>query len=183
MYADDTPVRGWCARSKSSELQERLTACISDVAAWIYASRLQLNTAKTELLWYAANRRHPQIPQEPLVAADTAMPASAVFDCGIYLDSEVSMRTRHAHRFQLLHCAQAASHRMSVGVKAGSAVVDCCVGQHTLRLRQRSPSRRIRLHAPSTAVRPERCCSNKSFNTAASARRATSQKSSLAQRS
>jgi uncharacterized protein (DUF849 family) len=94
MYVCDTQIYGSCAPSETSELQERLTACISDVAAWMRANRLQLNTAKTELLWCASNRRQHQIPQEPLlVEADTVTPASAVRDLGIYLDSDVSMRT------------------------------------------------------------------------------------------
>jgi hypothetical protein len=93
-YVDDTKIYGSCAPSETSELQERLTACISDVAAWMRANRLQLNTAKTELLWCASNRRKYQIPQEPLlVEAVTVTQASAVRDLGYYLDSDVSMWT------------------------------------------------------------------------------------------
>jgi hypothetical protein len=94
MYANESQIYGSCAPSETSELQERLTACISDVVAWMRANRLHLNTAKTELIWCAPNRRQHRISHEPLlVEADTVTPTSAVHDLGMYLDSDVSMRT------------------------------------------------------------------------------------------
>jgi hypothetical protein len=90
MYADDTQIYGSCAPSETSEFQKRLTACISDVAAWMRAKRLQLNTAKSELLWCASNRRRYQIRQHQIpqkLHFVGVTPASAVRDLGIYLDS------------------------------------------------------------------------------------------------
>jgi hypothetical protein len=138
-------------------------------------------TWRRQILWCASNRQQHQIPQEPLLVEcmDKVTSTSAVRDLGIFLDSDASMRTHvmRTHRFQLLCCVQAASHRSSVGVKVGSVVTDRCVGQHAFELRQRSPNRRIRLLPPSA----EHCCSSYPVYTAASARHATSQKSSLAQ--
>jgi len=45
------------------------------------SNRLQLNTAKTEILWFASDRRQHQIA------------VRSVRDLGIYLDSNLSMRT------------------------------------------------------------------------------------------
>ena len=58
------------------------------------SNRLQLNTAKTEILWSTTSRRSHQLPQLPLrVGTDEVTPASVVRDLGIYIDSDVSMRS------------------------------------------------------------------------------------------
>ena len=50
LYADDTQVYGSCRPSAVADFQVRLSACVDDVAAWMLANRLQLNTSKTDLL-------------------------------------------------------------------------------------------------------------------------------------
>jgi len=61
------------------------------------SNRLQLNTAKTEFLWSTTSRRLHQLPQLPLrLGSDHISPASAVRDLGIYIDSDVSMRSHIA---------------------------------------------------------------------------------------
>jgi hypothetical protein len=58
------------------------------------SNRLQLNTAKTEVLWCVSNRRQHQIPQTRFrVGMDNVAPAASVRDLGIHLDSDASMRT------------------------------------------------------------------------------------------
>jgi len=55
-------------------------------------NRLQLNVAKTEILWSATSRRLHQLPQAPLRAGtDFVTPSTAVRDLGIHLDSDMSM--------------------------------------------------------------------------------------------
>jgi hypothetical protein len=57
------------------------------------ANRLQLNTAKTEVIWFATNRRQHQLPTSGLrVGNDVILPVRSVRDLGIYLDSDLSMR-------------------------------------------------------------------------------------------
>jgi len=57
----------------------------------------QLNTAKIEFLWSTTSRRLHQLPQSPLrVGSDHISPASAVRDLGMYIDSDVSMRSHVA---------------------------------------------------------------------------------------
>jgi hypothetical protein len=58
------------------------------------SNRLQLNTAKTEVLWCASTRQQHLIPNDPLmVGLDPVLPVQSVRDLGIYLDSDLSMRT------------------------------------------------------------------------------------------
>ena len=55
---------------------------------------LQLNTAKSEILWSATGPRSHQLPQLPLrVCTDEVMSAAVIHDLGIYIDSGVSMRS------------------------------------------------------------------------------------------
>jgi len=50
LYADDTTGVGFCRPSASLDLQNTITNCVDDVASWMRSNRLQLNTAKTEIL-------------------------------------------------------------------------------------------------------------------------------------
>jgi len=66
--------------------------CIDHVAEWMRSNRLQLNAAKTEILWSAISRRVHQLPQALLrVGTDFVTPSAAVSDLGILLESEISM--------------------------------------------------------------------------------------------
>ena len=92
-YADDTQIYGSCRPAGAAQLQERVSSCIDDVALWMRSNRLQLNTAKTEVLWCASSRRQHQIPQVPVrVGSDLVSPASSVRDLGIHLDADASMK-------------------------------------------------------------------------------------------
>jgi hypothetical protein len=94
LYADDTQVYGACAPSATQQLQLQIYECTDEVATWMRSNRLQLNTAKTEVLWCASNRRQHQIPQSSFrVGTDNVAPTASVRDLGIHLDSDVSMRT------------------------------------------------------------------------------------------
>ena len=94
LYADDTQVYGFCQPGATAQLELRVSTCISDVETWMRSNRLQLNTAKTEVMWCASSRRQSQLPTDPLqLGQDAVIPVRAVRDLGIYLDSDVSMRT------------------------------------------------------------------------------------------
>ena len=92
LYADDTQIYGFCAPASTTQLADRVSACIDDVASWMRSNRLQLNTAKTEVLWVSSSRRQHQIPTDPLmVGSDAVIPAKSVRDLGIYIESDLSM--------------------------------------------------------------------------------------------
>ena len=66
LYADDMQIYGSCQPSALLELQNTITNCVDDVSMWMRSNRLQLNTAKTEILWSTTGRRSHQLPQSPL---------------------------------------------------------------------------------------------------------------------
>ena len=65
LYADDMPIYGFCTPSASFELQNRVSACVAEVSLWLLSNGLQLNPAKTEILWLTSSRKQIQIPQVP----------------------------------------------------------------------------------------------------------------------
>ena len=58
------------------------------------ANRLQLSPSKTEVFWCASDRRQHQILTLPVRIGSTyVLPVSSVRDLGVYIDSDVSLRT------------------------------------------------------------------------------------------
>jgi len=73
-------------------LQQCLSECIDDMALWTMSNRLQVNRAKSQLLWCASARRQQQIPTIPVCVGSTSVfPVATVRDLGVYLDADVSM--------------------------------------------------------------------------------------------
>jgi len=71
----------------------RLSACVDDVAAWMLANRLQLNTGKTDLLWCATARRCHKLHTSALrIESDFVNLSKSVRGLGIYFDADLSMR-------------------------------------------------------------------------------------------
>jgi len=94
MYADDMQIYGFCSPTKTASLKEQISNCIDEVSIWLRSNRLQLNTAKTEVLWCASSRRLHHIPQTPLrVGTDAVFPVAVVRNLGIYMDADASMTT------------------------------------------------------------------------------------------
>jgi len=84
----------FCHPAYYLELQNSISVCISDVAAWMRSNRLQLNADKTEIIWCTSSHRQHQIPTASFaIGADVITTVSSVQDLGIYLDSDLSMRT------------------------------------------------------------------------------------------
>ena len=93
-YADDLQIYSECKPADVVCLQDSMSACVDDVACWMAANRLQLNHAKSEVLWCSSTRRQHQIPSRAVRIGSTAVqPVSAVRDLGIMLDAEVTMST------------------------------------------------------------------------------------------
>jgi hypothetical protein len=93
-YADNTQIYGFCHPSDTEALQQRVSACVKDVALWMKANRLQLNPSKTEIIWCSSFRRQHQIPMAPVRTGDaTITPSTTVRDLGVYIDADTIMRT------------------------------------------------------------------------------------------
>ena len=98
LYADDTQLYGSCRPDAVDELSAKVTNYVQDVVTWMKSNRLSLNTSKTEILWCATNRRQHQLPSTPLdVDGASVLPVKSVRDLGIYLDSDLGMKT-HVRR-------------------------------------------------------------------------------------
>ena len=94
MSADDLQIYGSGKPSLVNQLQSQLSSCTSDVGSWMAANRLQLNAAKTEVMWCSTSRRQHLLFTAPTqVGSELVAPSSFVSDLGIYLDADVSMRT------------------------------------------------------------------------------------------
>jgi len=50
LYADDTQIYSLGRPGDNEQLQSRVSACVDDVGSWMLSNRLQLNTAKTEVV-------------------------------------------------------------------------------------------------------------------------------------
>jgi len=58
------------------------------------SNRLQLNHAKTEVLWCSSSRRQHQIPCGPVrICTTNVQPVSSTRDLGVFIDANMSMRT------------------------------------------------------------------------------------------
>ena len=98
LYADDTQTYGSCRPDDVQDFEQRISACVDDVALWMKSNRLQLNTDKTEVLWCTTSRRQSQLPKSSLrICSDFVVPPSNVRDLGTYLDADLSMKS-HARR-------------------------------------------------------------------------------------
>ena len=75
-------------------LASQISECVDAVAAWMKSNRLQLNPAKTEVLWCVTSRRRHQLPTTAmLIDGVPVSPVQNVRDLGIYIDGNLSMRT------------------------------------------------------------------------------------------
>ena len=91
-----TQIFGYC-RPDSTHVQHLRSvsvSCISDIADWMKCNRLQLNSSKTEFLWCSSSRRVEKLDQNHLaIGTDAVKPKNEVRDLGLFLDSDLSMRS------------------------------------------------------------------------------------------
>ena len=55
-YADDTQIYGHCNNEGTEELQIRVSECEDQIASWMGANCLKLNSEKTEVIWFSSRR-------------------------------------------------------------------------------------------------------------------------------
>ena len=79
---DDAQVYGFCHPCGTDDLQGRLSDCISDVASWMQSNRLQLNVAKTEVLWCSSTT--------PITVGTTVRDLDSHIDYGLTMRAHVA---------------------------------------------------------------------------------------------
>jgi len=94
VIAYDTQIYGSCSPSHVDDLSSTLSRCVNDVADWMQTNRFQLNPGKMELLWCTTSRRQKRLPTATLTVGSTIVsPVSSVHDLGIFINSDLVMRT------------------------------------------------------------------------------------------
>jgi len=76
--------------------RQTLERCISDITSWCASRRLQLNAAKTELIWFGSRQMLAKLTDSDLTldtGTTVIRPLKSVRDLGIHLDSELTMKT------------------------------------------------------------------------------------------
>jgi len=115
LYADDKQIYGANRPSTTAEFQNCVSSCVDDVAAWMQSNRIQLNSAKTEVVCCASSRRQHQIPRSGTrIGADDVMPSDFVRDLGMYNDADVSMRTHVVKTVTISSCFAILYHLRSI---------------------------------------------------------------------
>src|SRR5664279_4486490 len=82
--------------SKVSNVTAELGDCMSAVNDWCASKRLQLNTKKTEVMWFgsATNLNKLSTGDKLIhVGPDTIQPTTQVRNLGVYFDSELNMKS------------------------------------------------------------------------------------------
>ena len=72
-----------------------LTNCIHDITNWCSSRRLQLNGAKTELIWFGSRHTLQNVNHEDLklqLGSAVTEPDRVVRDLGVLLDDELSIK-------------------------------------------------------------------------------------------
>ena len=95
MYADDTQMIEQTTVPGIPGTITKLQSCIEATQEWCKSRRLQLNPAKTELIWFESKANLKKMADLDLnlyIGADVIKPVSVVRDLGVFLDSELSMR-------------------------------------------------------------------------------------------
>ena len=95
IFADDMQGTKHAKPSQVSNVSAELGSCESYVNDWCTSRRLQLNTAKTEVMWYGSKTNLDKLPRGNKlikIGSDTLEPINQVRDLVVYFDSELNMK-------------------------------------------------------------------------------------------
>jgi len=90
-YADDIQIYIYTTIDDAASAVDRFT-CLTDVEAWLRASRLRLNPTKTQVMWSGSSQQlakldisHVRVLSSCIKVQDTA------HDLGVVIDSQLSL--------------------------------------------------------------------------------------------
>ena len=98
-YADDMAAQFHGKLSDAPRIASAVAELITDVKKWCASMRLQLNTTKTEVVWFGTPyslRKRPDEMRTIDVGAQKLTTVQDVRHLGVCLDGELSMRTHIA---------------------------------------------------------------------------------------
>ena len=93
LYADDQHIYLHTEPGLASTSLTRLVDCFSDLSGWCASRRLQLNAAKTELIWFGSRamlRRLTSDNRSLFIGSVVVESVDVVRDLGVLLDSELT---------------------------------------------------------------------------------------------
>ena len=94
MYADDTQLIEYTTASNIPNAIMKLQNCVESIHEWCRSRRLQLNPAKTELIWFgskASLKKTIHLDLNLYIGSDVIKPVGVVRDIGVFLDAELNM--------------------------------------------------------------------------------------------
>jgi len=107
-YTDDTQAHLAVGRHNAQTLAPRLQNCLKDVVDFCASRWLQLNTNKTEIMWFgsSASLRRLMVSDKNVVIRNVnVQPVDSVWNLGVHLDVHV-IKTAQACFFQLRRLAR-----------------------------------------------------------------------------
>jgi len=97
LFADDMQGTGRGKPSRVNKVATKLGICVSAVSNWCAVKSLQLNTKKTEVMWFGSATNLSSVDQHLQVGSDKVSLSTVVHDLGVFFDSELTM-TSHISR-------------------------------------------------------------------------------------
>ena len=100
-YADDTQLYSSCVYGETEQLQNRLSDCVDEMAAWVESNSLKLNRSKTEAIWFSFLRKVNKLPTKQIRILDTFIsPSESVKSLGVFMDRDLSMNSHISKMLQ-----------------------------------------------------------------------------------
>ena len=100
-YANDTQLYSSCVPGETEQLQNTLSDCVDEMAAWMESNSLKLNRFKTEAIWFSSLRKVNKLPTKQIRILDTLLsPSESVKSLGFFMDRDLSMNSHISKMLQ-----------------------------------------------------------------------------------
>ena len=100
-YADDTQIYGHCNNEGTEEFADK-SECVDEIASWMGAICLKLNSEKTGVIWFSSRRNLKNIPSYSVrVLESNIFPSKSVRNLGISMDRDLTMSTQISKTIQM----------------------------------------------------------------------------------
>ena len=91
-YADDTQIYGHCNDERTEKMKIRVSECVAEIASWMGANCLKLNSEKTEVIWFIFRRNLKNILSYSVcVLESNSFLSKSVWNLGISMDRDLMM--------------------------------------------------------------------------------------------